>query len=280
MAERIDYVRLAPVHEPSVLGILLGVLRFAVATSVVIVGAVAVLLTALVPVRIRGARLSLWIVVGLCRLFVVLFGIRLRCTDPEALRQHRGLVFINHLSYLDPLIIEAVAPTRFLSTAGVRALPFIGWIAQSIGTVFVNRGNDESRSASREAVVRKLRTRATPPITIAPEGQIGPGYLVLPFRHGAFEIAAEAGVPILPVVLQFEPLDTAAWVKGEWIPKAVWRLAARTATFTATLTPLAPIQPAPDDNIAALASATEAHFNAVLAADPTTLHPVAATSEP
>ena len=264
MAERIDYVRSVPVHEPGALDILVGVLRFAVAIPVVIVGAVVVLLTVLFPVRIRGARLSLWIVVGLCRLFVVLFGIRLRCTDPEALKQHRGLVFINHLSYLDPLIVEAVAPTRFLSTAGVRALPFIGWIAQSIGTVFVNRGDDESRTASRDAVVRKLRTQTTPPITLAPEGQIGPGYPVLPFRHGAFEIAVEAGVPILPVVLQFDPLDTAAWLKGEWIPKAVWRLAARTTPFAATVTPLAPIQPQPGDDFAALASITEARFNATL----------------
>src|SRR5690606_14644170 len=197
------------------------------------VGALAVLPAALAPGRVRGARPALWVALALARLFVLLFGIRLRCPDPAALRRHRGLVFINHLSYLDPVVVAALAPVRFLATAGVRRLPFIGWIARAVGTVFVDRGDVESRAASRGTLIEELSRAPYPPIVVAPEGQIGPGDRVLPFRHGAFAVATEAGAEVLPVVLRFEPLNAAAWLPGEWILRALWRLAARTAPFTA-----------------------------------------------
>jgi 1-acyl-sn-glycerol-3-phosphate acyltransferase len=214
--------------------------------------------------RVRAVRPALWIVVLLARLFVRLFGVRLLCHNPEILRRHHGLVFINHLSYLDPVVIEALAPVRFLATSGVQRLPFVGWIARAVGTVFVERGRAESRSASRTAVMDKLGRGAYPPIVIAPEGQIGPGGRVLPFRHGALAIARDAGVPVLPVVLHFEPLAAAAWLQGEWILRALWRLAARTTPFTATVTLLRPLTLGPHDDPAAAAAALEARYDAAL----------------
>lgn len=266
MPERLLFDRPRPVHRPSVFGVLIGVVRLVVILAVAAVGGVAVGLASLLPLRVRGVRPSLWGVVGLARLFVLVMGVRLRCPDAGALRRHGGLVFINHLSYLDPVVVAALAPVRFLSTAGVRQLPFIGWMAAGIGTVFVDRGDADSRAASRETLVGKLRARPAPPIVVAPEGQIGPGAPVLPFRHGALAVAQEAGVPILPLVLQFDPLDAAAWLRGEWILRAVWRLAARTTPFTATVTPLPPLLPEADADPARLAAALEARFNAALAA--------------
>src|SRR5690606_11511464 len=230
------------------------------------VGALAVLPAALAPGRVRGARPALWVALALARLFVLLFGIRLRCPDPAALRRHHGLVFINHLSYLDPVVVAALAPVRFLAAAGVRRLPFVGWIARAMGTVFVARGSVESRSAARAELVGKLGRRAYPPIVIAPEGQIGPGGRVLPFRHGALAVARDAGVAVLPLVLRFTPLDAAAWLRGEWILAALWRLAARTAPLEASVVPLAPLTLGPDDDLAAVADALEARYDAELVA--------------
>ena len=227
-------------------------------------GALAVLIAALVPGHYGGARLAVWVTVGLSRLFVLLFGIRLHCTDSASLQRHRGLVFINHLSYLDPVVVGALAPVRFLSTAGVRRLPFIGWIARAVGTVFVNRGDAASRAASRDALVQGLTRHPSPPIVLAPEGQIGPGTSVLPFRHGAFEVARDAGVPILPLVLRFAPVEAAAWHKGEWILRALWRLAAHTAPFSATITVLEPVRLSPSDDVAAVAELLRTRYERIL----------------
>lgn len=268
MPERIRFDRPPPEHRPGPVAVAVGAVRLAAVLVLAILGALVVLLAALLPVRVRGARPALWVVVALARLFVLLFGLRLRCPDPGTLRRHHGLVFINHLSYLDPVVIEALAPVRFLATAGVQRLPFIGWIARAIGTVFVERGQAESRTASRSLVVEKLERRAYPPIVIAPEGQIGPGGGVLPFRHGALAVARDAGVPILPLVLRFEPLGAAAWLDGEWILRALWRLAARTSPFTATVTPLPPVTLGAEVDLAAAAVELEGRYRAALGTRP------------
>lgn len=265
MPERIEVDPPAPSHRPGPLAWLVGTVRMVSVLVLAAGGAFAVPLAALVPLRVRGVRPALWVAVALARLFVLLFGIRLRCADPGVLRRHEGLVFINHLSYLDPVVVEALAPVRFLSTAGVRRLPFIGWIARAIGTVFVDRKDEESRAASRRALIADLVERPCPPIVIAPEGQIGPGDRVLPFRHGALAVAREAGVAVLPVVLHFAPLDAVAWLTDEWLLRAVWRLAARTTPFTATVTLLPPVTLDSDDDLAAVASALQTSFNTALA---------------
>jgi 1-acyl-sn-glycerol-3-phosphate acyltransferase len=266
MPERLAFKRPPPVHRPGPLAVFVGAVRMAAVLALAALGALGVLAASLVPGRVRGVRPALWGAVALARLFVRLFGVRLRCPDPGALRRHHGLVFINHLSYLDPVVVEALAPVRFLATAGVQRLPFVGWIARAVGTVFVERGDVASRAASRGALVGKLGRGAYPPIVIAPEGQIGPGSPVLPFRHGALAVAREAGVPVLPLVLRFEPLDAAAWLEGEWVLRALWRLAARTGPFTATVVPLAPLTLGPGDDLAAAASTLEARYDAALTA--------------
>ena len=265
MPARIEFEQRRPAHRPGSLAVVIGGMRIAAVLGLAAFGALVVPVAALVPGRVYGARPALRAARLLARLFVRLFALRLRCPEPEAIRRHRGLLFINHLSYLDPVVIEAVAPVRFLSTAGVRRLPFIGWIARAVGTVFVNRGDAGSRAASRVALVRELRRGPYPPIVVAPEGQIGPGERVLPFRHGAFEIAREGGAPILPVVLHYAPHDAAVWLRGEPILRAVWRLAARTEALTVTVTPLPVLALLPDDDAAAAAATIEQRFDRSLA---------------
>lgn len=266
MAERIEYLRAVPKHPVSVLGALLGVTRFVVVVPLLLVGTMAVLGMVLVPVRVRGVRLALWAAQGLTRLFLALFGVRIHCENPTTIRDHQGLIFINHVSYIDPLILLALTPSRFLSTAGVKSMPFIGWMAAGVGTIFVNRGDDDSRAASRTLLVETLAVNPYPPVALAPEGQIGPGRPVLPFRHGALEVAAEADVPILPVVLDFDPIDAVAWLKGEWIPRAVWRIAARTSPVRVRVTVLPPLRPRIDTDVAILAQDLEAAYNRILGA--------------
>jgi hypothetical protein len=82
-------------------------------------------------------------------------------------------------------------------------------------------------------------------VTLAPEGQIGPGGGVLPFRRGAFEVAVEAGMPILPLVLAYEPFDAAVWQQRELLLVALWRLGARRGGVDASITPLPIIRPSP-----------------------------------
>ena len=259
-------------HNPSALGVALGVLRIVGLLLVAGVGAVPVLLAALIPGRPGGARPAAWVTVVLAKLFLALFRVRLEA--PATLRTHKGLVFLNHLTYLDPVVGFARGPVRFLAASGVRGIPFIGLIAMAVGTVFVDRGDRASRAATRERIHRHLTARPSPPVALAPEGQIGPGGgVLLPFRHGAFEIAVEAQLPILPLLLSYEPFDAVVWQQGEPILLAVWRLAARTAPVYASARPLALLHPRPaateaeeDAEAERLTGIAEAAFREALAA--------------
>ena len=260
--------RREPVHRPGVLAVVVGVVRMLGLVVLAAVGAVVALVAALVPVRIRGIRPAQAVCVGLARAFLALMGTRVVCADPEAIRRHRGLVFFNHLSYLEPVALVALGPARPLATSNVRKIPFIGAIAIALGTVFVDRSDKASRRASRAALLGRLQERPWPPVILSPEGGIGPGPGVVPFRHGAFEIAIEGGFSIRPVVVRYEPPGPEIWLSEEWVLRAAWRLAARTHPFTITLTPLPLVVPQAagteeeeDAQAEALARALEVAYN-------------------
>lgn len=249
--------------RPTAAAALLGAARVAAVILLVVGGTVLLLGAALLPVRLGAVTPAERVAVGLCRAFLRVTGLTLRVEDRERLREHRGFVFFNHVSWLDPIVLVAVRPLRFLSTLGVRFLPFIGWMATALGTIYVNRGRDASREAARHAL-REAVHRSPTPVALAPEGKIGAGPGVLPFRHGAFEVAADAEAPVLLVAVRFEPRAYSLWVNREWLIFPLWRLCARTVPVVATLTPLAPVLDPEADRPADLAAEAALRLDAVL----------------
>ena len=219
---------------PGPLAVAVGACRMAAAAGVLLAGAVAVTAAALWPTAPGRTRPAQRLGTVLARALLAAAGVRVRTDSRGALAQHRGFVFYNHVSYLDPVVLAAVAPMRFLATAGVRRLPVFGPVATALGTLYVHRGQSASRAAARRALVRSVR-QSTVPVALAPEGQIGPGPGVLPFRHGAFEVAAQADVPVHLVALRFTPPAYTAWGDGEPLPRAFWRLCARTGPVDAVV---------------------------------------------
>lgn len=218
---------------------LVGAARLVVAAGLVVAGTVAILASSRGPGRGGPERVA----GALSRALLWTAGVRRDTVDADVLRQHRGFVFFNHLSYLDPLVLAAAAPMRFLATAGVRRLPLIGWVATALGTVYVSRSDGASRAATREAL-REAVSGAPLPFALAPEGRIGPGPAVLPLRHGAFEVAADAGAPVRLVAITFEPMADVRWHQGESLLAACWRLCARLRPVTARLVVLGALGPA------------------------------------
>lgn len=258
--------------RPSSREIAVGVLRVGAVLVLLVVGTGVLLAVSLVPTPIRSRSPAERVAVALCRAFLWITGVELQIDEAEVLREHRGFVFFNHVSWLDPLVLVAAAPFRFLSTLGVRFLPFVGWMATALGTIYVNRGRAASREAARSALREGIRSSPTP-VAIAPEGRIGPGPGVLPFRHGAFEVAADAEAPVLLVALQFEPRPYALWADGEWLARPLWRLCARTVPVVARVTPLTPAL-LPDAPASVLAATAERRMNEALGVgQPTVLTP-------
>lgn len=229
------------------------------------VGALLVLLLSLIPVRVRGARLATWPVVLMARLFMPILGIDYSCAAPDTVRNHHGLIFCTHTSFIDTLMVLYLTPARFLSTQGVRKLPVIGQIAVALETIFLNRRSQDARAASRTAIAQALRAHTYPPLVLFPEGTIGPGHTVQPLRHGAFEIAQQEQITVLPCALYYEPLAVMTWYDTKaTLPVMTWRLAMQRRRVKAHLLPLAAFTPAPDGDISEIAEQTRQALQAAL----------------
>ena len=235
----------APDPHPGPLAAALGGVRVAAVVALLIVATPVLLLSALVPVRVGGVRLILRAGQAVCRAFLWVCGVR-RVTDGAAeLRAHCGMVFFNHPSFLDPLVLMAAVPVRFLGAAGVRRIPFVGPMAHAAGTLFVDRGDAESRAAARASMRAALADGAAP-VALAPEGGIWHGPGVGPLRRGAFEVAADAQADVLLVALSYTDREHLRWDAGEWLLAPLWRLCARATPFVASLSVVGSVTPGPD----------------------------------
>ena len=102
-----------------------------------------------------------------------------------------GLLFTNHLSYLDILTICATTPAVFVAKAEVRRWPLFGWLAAIGGTVFVNRERRTHVGAVNQEIEIALAAGAL--VVVFPEGTSSNGETILPFRTSLLEPAAAGG---------------------------------------------------------------------------------------
>lgn len=234
---------------------LLGAARITGAVLVMLLAAALIFLSSLAPIKVRGARPSMWIVVYAARLFNLLFNVRVNCHSADHLRAHSGFIFMNHLSYLEPLAVLSIAPVRFLAAAEVRRRPVSGWMAEQVGTVFVKRDDTASRAAARDAIAKVINRSQYPPVVVFPEGRLGMGDRVNPFFPGIFDTARRDQVPYLLCAVQFNRPEVAIWrgAVGEQLGSAVWRLAKSRGRIYVDLFPVGRVEPGPDDDPKVLA---------------------------
>lgn len=234
---------------------LIALVRIGVMALGFIVGALVIFLAGLLPWRIRGIRPANWVVVGLARTLCWVLNVRIRCDAPERLTGPVGFVFPNHLSLLDPLVLLTIAPLRFVSAVEVLGYPVLGQVARAIGTVFVARQDRHARKQARGEIATALQREPQPPIVLFPEGRLGPGDGLYPFRFGAFAIAAEEGAAYVPCGLRYHPLDVVIWhgAAGETLLSALWRLAVYVRPIHVEILPLPVVQPAQADRVEQMA---------------------------
>ncbi len=247
-------------------GVLLGSTRLTSVLLMVVVGTVVVFLVGWVPGRVRGVRLGGWIVMGMAHITWAIFGVRVRCDEVERLRSHHGFLFPNHRSYADIAVLLYLFPVRFLSQHKVEQMPFIGWLAKAMGTVFVDRESKASRAEARREMAEALAARSHPPLVLFPEGGINREPGLAPLRRGAFEVAAANRIPYLLCAIRYSDEAAVRWYEGEPILRAVWRLAQHRGTLTADVVILETVHPNPPEDVAALVAHAESVLEKALIA--------------
>src|SRR5918998_5999671 len=110
------------------------------------------------------------------------------------------VVVSNHESFADILLISHLPwEMKWLSKAELFRIPVMGWLMHLAGDVPVKRGFGpsaaEAMAKCREILGHKVS------VMIFPEGTRSLTRELLPFKDGAFRLAIDAGVPILPLAL-------------------------------------------------------------------------------
>lgn len=135
-----------------------------------------------------------------------LAGIDLRVEGEENAWAQRPAVFIfNHQSALDPILMLKIV-RRDMTGVGkmeIKNDPVMGPIFAAAGVVFIDRAGITDASAAREALAPAVRAlKQGRSISIAPEGTRSTTAKLGAFKKGAFHLAMQADVPIVPIVFR------------------------------------------------------------------------------
>lgn len=134
---------------------------------------------------------------------LALAGVRLNVVGEENLWSARPAVFIfNHQSSLDALIVGSLLRRDLTAVAKKEAArdPRFAPVGLLMDVAYIDRSNSKKARSALAPVVEKLRGGLS--LAIAPEGTRTPTPRLARFKKGAFHIARQAGVPIVPIVIR------------------------------------------------------------------------------
>nr|WP_264185654.1 1-acyl-sn-glycerol-3-phosphate acyltransferase [Roseicella aerolata] len=122
----------------------------------------------------------------------------------------------NHGSYLDVAVLSALlpGPLVFAAKQELAGQRIAGPFLRRLGTVFLRRQDAASGIADAEAALPVLREGQH--LVWFPEGTLTRMPGLLRFHLGAFRVAAEAGLPVVPVTIRG---TRAALRGGQWFPR-------------------------------------------------------------
>lgn len=115
--------------------------------------------------------------------------------------KNQYVIISNHFSYIDiPALAALNIPFKFIGKMQVNNIPVLGYIFKNLH-IMVDRDSKESRKQTYIDCFRSLDQGYS--IGIFPEGGIKTEKVpkMAPFKNGAFAMALEKQVPILPVSL-------------------------------------------------------------------------------
>ena len=106
----------------------------------------------------------------------------------------------NHESYADIFLISHFPwEMKWLSKDTMFKIPVMGWMMRMANDIPIERGKRESVVSALRGCRDRLSKRVS--VMIFPEGTRARTDDLLPFKDGAFKLAIEAGVPILPIAV-------------------------------------------------------------------------------
>jgi 1-acyl-sn-glycerol-3-phosphate acyltransferase len=132
-----------------------------------------------------------------------LSGVKVRVSGGEQLDPDQTYVFIsNHRSYLDTATLFVYTGRRLglLAKKELLNVPILGYGMGFVNVMAIDRSNSERARATVAAATDRIRAGRS--FGVFAEGTRAKPGEFLPFKKGAFYMAVEAGVPIVPMAIK------------------------------------------------------------------------------
>lgn len=144
-----------------------------------------------------------------------IMGVEVEIINPERLNNAPCIFVSNHQSTFDIFMLGALFPKGCTVTAkkSLKYIPFLGWFMSVSGTYFLERNSREKSVATLnkglQDVIEKKQS-----LWIFPEGtrSYSQDLIMLPFKKGAFYLAQQGKLPIVPIVVS----NTSTLVSSKW----------------------------------------------------------------
>jgi len=152
------------------------------------------------------------------RVFCTLTPLRIRVRGLENIAPNQPYVLVaNHASQYDIPIIAGWLPLdiKWVGKMELKNTLIVGTAGKALGAVWVDRANKEAAIQSLEGV--KSRLTGSTSIIFFPEGTRSKIGKMLPFKRGAFVMAKDLALPVLPIsVVNSDQILPS----GAWLPRA------------------------------------------------------------
>lgn len=126
--------------------------------------------------------------------------VRVEVSGMENFDRNKSYVFVaNHQSVFDVFLIYGWLDSQFkwVMKKEIRKIPFIGRACEAAGHIYIDRGNSKSAYRSMELVKKKLVNGIS--VAMFPEGSRTSDGSLGRFKRGAFSLANDLSLPIVPI---------------------------------------------------------------------------------
>lgn len=120
----------------------------------------------------------------------------------EHIRRGRSYVFVaNHQGAFDIFLIYGFlgVPIKWVMKAGIGKIPFVGAACRAAGFIFVDHSSAKAAARSVKEAERCLRGGAS--VAVFPEGSRTYDGKMIRFKKGAFQMALDQHLPVVPITL-------------------------------------------------------------------------------
>jgi putative phosphoserine phosphatase/1-acylglycerol-3-phosphate O-acyltransferase len=138
-----------------------------------------------------------------CELALKGAGVQVDVIGEDNLWRARPAIFIaNHQSSLDPLVVGSLLKRDFTGVGKKEAKydPRMVLASLVLDPVYIDRSNSTQARGELDKLTERIRSGTS--IMIFPEGTRTATQALGPFKKGAFHMAMQAGVPVVPIVLR------------------------------------------------------------------------------